>query len=58
MSQTPSQRTVASVLRGAAYVSATYLIGYTLLYVAAVRQEQREKAERERVRWTDKNRWE
>lgn len=39
-------------------ITAGFGVVLTALFAAALRQERREKQESQRVRWTDKNRWE
>jgi hypothetical protein len=48
----------AGIAKVTAVAAAAVGLGLTALPAAALQQERREKQESERVRWTDKNRWE
>ena len=48
----------AGIAKATGVVAAGAALLFTALAAAAVRNERREKQEYERVRWTDKNRWE
>lgn len=46
------------ILKITGAVALTVGLGVTALCSAALRQQHREEMEAQRVRWTDKNRWE
>jgi hypothetical protein len=48
----------AWVFKSTGKVAAAALVAFTGFAAAAVRQQQRENAETQRIRWTDANRWE
>ena len=58
MTDDPTEMPWAGIAKATGVVGAGAGLLFTALCAAAVRRERREKQESERVRWTDKNRWE
>ncbi len=54
----PTAMPWGAIFKRTAQVAAVALVTFTGLCAAELQRQRREKAESERFRWTDKNRWE